>query len=182
ELIDQLYREVAQHHRDIRIIEVQKMEQRRGGGSKVSPLQLALGAWDQLDPQWRKPLTQWLEEQTGGAKTVSIPDGEVRLPEAHNFLDAATIYFGKQPPVVHVCDSRAEAELLAAIASAGLRGPVSIPATESGCVQLARSLEARIAQGKVNLEELAKQYAGSEKLREQVVSTLMRWFIQGKPE
>ncbi len=183
ELIDQLYREVAQHYRDIRIIEVQKMEQRRGGGgSKVSSLQLALSAWDELEPDWQKPLAQWLAEQTDGAKVVSIPDGEVRLPEAHNFLDAATIYFGKQHPVVHVCDSRAEAELLVAIAHAGLRGPVSIPTTENKCGSLAQSLAGRITEGNDKIEAVAKQYAGADKLREQVVSILTRWFIQGKPE
>src|SRR5262249_5023696 len=32
-LIEQLYREVTQHHRDIRIVEVQKMEQRRGASA-----------------------------------------------------------------------------------------------------------------------------------------------------
>jgi hypothetical protein len=183
ELIDQLYREIALHFRAIRIVEVQKMEQRRGGGGgRVSPLNLALSAWDELEPEWQKPLAEWLEEQSDGAKVVSIPDGEVRLPEAHNFLDAATVYFGKKPAVTHICDSRAEAELLAAIAGAGLRGPVSIPATESECGQLSQSLEARISQAKDKLEEIAKQYAGTDKLREQVVDVLTRWFIQGKTE
>ncbi|HEX8069902.1 MAG TPA: N-6 DNA methylase [Pyrinomonadaceae bacterium] len=183
ELIEQLYREVARHYRDTRVIEVQKMEQRRGGGGgKVSSLQLALSAWDELEPDWQKPLAQWLEEQADGAKVVSLPDGDVRLPEAHNFLDAATIYFGKQPPVAHVCDSRSEAELLAAIAQAGLRGPVSIPRTEKECARLAQSLEARLTEGKGKLEEIAKQYAGAEKLREQVLTILTRWFLQGKPE
>ncbi len=183
ELIDQLYREVAQHYRDIRIIEVQKMEQRRGGGSsKVSALQLALSAWDELEPDWRKPLAQWLAEEVDGAKLVNIPEGEVRLPDAQNFLDATTIYFGKQPPVVHVCDNRTEAELLLAIAQASLRGPVSIPTNEKECGRLAQSLGTRIAEGKLKLAEIAKQYAGADKLREQVVTTLTRWFIQGKPE
>src|SRR5262249_41481249 len=46
ELIAQLYREVSLHFRSIRIVEVQKMEQRRQGGrSTVSPHQLAQDAW-----------------------------------------------------------------------------------------------------------------------------------------
>jgi hypothetical protein len=182
-LIDQLYREVAMHFRSIRIIEVQKMEQRRGGGSsKVSPLQLALSAWDELDADLQKPLAVWLEEQTHQAKTVELPDGEVRLPDATNFFEATTLYFGKKPPVSHICANRAEAELLFSIADTGLRGPVSIPNTESECQQLSQSLADRLAEATTKWDELAQQYAGTEKLREQITDILYRWFIQGKPE
>jgi hypothetical protein len=63
-------------------------------------------------------------------KIVEIPEGEVRLPAAENMFEATTIYFGKNPAVSLVCDSRAEAELLAAIAREGVSGPISIPTTE----------------------------------------------------
>jgi len=182
-LIDQLYREVAMHYRAIRIVEVQKMEQRRHGGkSKVSPLNLALGAWGDLDPEWQKPLDLWLEEQSHHAKTVEIPDGEVRLPDAHNFFEATTVYFGKKPAVSHVCASRAEAELMTSIAQAGLRGPVLIPSTERECEKVSQSLEKRLADAQTKFNELAQQYAGTDKLREQVTEILRRWFIYGKAE
>ncbi len=171
------------HYRAIRIVEVQKMEQRRHGGkSKVSPLNLAFSAWEELEPEWQKPLSLWLEEQSHQAKTVEIPGGEVRLPDAANFFEATTIYFGKKPAVSHVCASRAEAELITSIARAGLRGPVSIPATEKECQQVSQSLENRLAEAQVKLDELAQQYTGTDKLREQVTDILRRWFIHGKSE
>jgi hypothetical protein len=183
ELVDQLYREVALHFRSIRIIEVQKMEQRRQGGTggKVSQMELALDAWNELDPEWQKPISAWLEEQTGKAKVIDLPDGEVRLPEVTNLFEASTLFFGKKPAIAHVCANRAEAELLFDIATSGLRGPVSLPATEPECVKLGESLKGRLAEGKSKLKELAEQRAGTDKLREQVVDVLYRWFIQGRP-
>jgi hypothetical protein len=80
-------------------------------------LNLALSAWDELDLDFQKPLGAWLEERADGAKVVSLPDGDVRLPEATNFFDATTVYFGKSPPVSHVCSTRTEAELITAIAA-----------------------------------------------------------------
>jgi hypothetical protein len=158
------------------------MEQRRHGGKgKVSPLNLAFGAWEELEPEWQKPLAVWLEEQSRHAKTVEIADGEVRLPDAINFFEATTVYFGRRPAVSHVCASRAEAELITSIAQAGLRGPVSIPTAERECHQVLSSLEQRLISSKAKLDELAQQYAGTDKLREQVADILQRWFIHGKP-
>ena len=87
-LIDRLYREVALHNRAIRIVEVQKMEQRRHGGNnhRVAQMKLALGAWDLLEPEWRIPLSDWLEQRAGKAKIINLPDGEVRLSSDGNFF------------------------------------------------------------------------------------------------
>ena len=184
ELVDRLYREVALHFRSVRVVEVQKMEQRRHGANKdrVSQVELALDAWNELEPEWQKPLSAWLEEQTGNANVVNLPDGAVRLPAAEDFFDATTVYFGKNPAVSLVCGSRAEAELIAIIAREGVRGPVSLPATERECRLFQRALEARLLQGRERLRDLAEQRAGTDKLREQVVELLTRWFIFGKGE
>jgi hypothetical protein len=183
DLIDRLYRELTLHNRNIRIIEVQKMEQRRKSGSeKVSQLELAFDAWQTLEPDWQKPLPVWLKENAFAAKTVELPEGEVRLPAPENFLEADTLFFGKKPGRAHQCASRAEAELLYQIAHEGLRGPISIPSGEGQTRKLLTELEHRLSEGRRKLITLAEERAGTEKLREQVVETLYRWFIHGKPE
>ncbi len=144
-------------------------------------MQLALSAWEDLEPDMQTPLGTWLKEHAPQAKAVSIPDGEVRLSDVSNFFDANTVYFGKKPPVSHVCASRVEAELIAAIARTGLRGPVSIPSKEQDCESLLASLETRLTNAASRFQELAQQYAGSDKTREQLVELLQRWFAQGKP-
>jgi hypothetical protein len=66
DLIDRLYREVSSHFRSIRIVEVQKMEQRRHGGrDDVSQTELALDAWNHTDPGFQEPLPTWTEVENG---------------------------------------------------------------------------------------------------------------------
>ena len=67
DLIDRLYREVASHFRSIRIVEVQKMEQRRHGGGKddVSQTELAVDAWNHADGEFQEPLPTWVEDENG---------------------------------------------------------------------------------------------------------------------
>src|SRR5258706_5833362 len=183
QLIDHLYREVSLHYRSIRIVEVQKMEQRRHGGSgKISTTNLALSAWNELEPEWQKPLADWISEQVGKGKVADLPEGDVRLPDPAHFFEASTVYFGKKPVVSLICESRAEAELVAAIARAGLRGQITIPTTEKEWLSLTRQLESRLEIGRQKLEELAQQYAGTDKIREQVAAILKQWFIVGASE
>ncbi|MBI3653752.1 MAG: hypothetical protein HY231_22190 [Acidobacteria bacterium] len=181
-LIDQLYREVILHFRAVRIVEVQKMEQRRRGSGKdkISISDLALDAWNELEPEWQKPFVEWIAQQATQLKTIRLPDGEARLPDATNFFEATTVYFGKKPAVSLVCDSRAEAELVFAITQTGLHGDISVPTNEKECSKVVQALETRLAEGKTKLEELAQQRAGSDKLREQMMNILYRWFIHGK--
>ena len=182
-LVDRLYRETALYHREQRVQDIQSTINRaKREGGFVGQVELAFDAWNELEAEWQKPLGTWLDEQTGRAKTVSLPEGEVRLPSAENFFESTTVYFGKKPALSHVCANRAEAELAFAVARAGLRGPVSLPATEKECWKLGQMLHTRLTTARSKFEELAQQRAGSDKLREQVMDLLTRWFVHGPPE
>jgi hypothetical protein len=181
ELIDSLYREVSFHYRSIRIVEVQKTEQRRHGSSaKVSATNLATSAWNELEAEWQIPLSDWISEHVGNGKVVDLPDGDVRLPDPAHFFEANTVYFGKKPVVSVICESRAEADLIASIARAGLRGQIEVPTTEKECLSLTRQLDSRLETGLQKIEELAGQYAGTDKIREQVAAILRQWFTVGR--
>ncbi len=182
-LLERLYAETSLYHRGQRIQDIQSSINRtKSKGAKgAGQLELAFDAWEYLDPEWRKPLPVWLKENAIAAKTVELPEGEVRISAAENFLEADTLFFGKKPGRAHECASRVEAELLFKIANEGLRGPVSIPSGESQAQKLLAELEYRIAEGRRKLMSLAEERAGSDKLREQVVESLYRWFIHGKP-
>jgi hypothetical protein len=114
-------------------------------------------------------------------KRMEIPEGEVRLPSAEHMFEATTLYFGKNPAVSIVCESRAEAELLAAIAETGYRGPISIPTTEERCRILRLKLHDRLARPRARFEELARERAGRTRFQAQIVEILWRWFIHGGP-
>lgn len=182
ELVDRLYAETSLYYREQRIQDIQSTINRAKGESRrgASQLDLAFDAWQQLEPEWQQPLSEWLGENAPHAKIVSFPEGAVRLPVAGNFFEATTIYFGQKPAASYVCASRAEAELVYAITMQGLRGPVSIPTTENDCVRLAAALENRLADARSRFEELAAARAGTDELRERVVDLLHKWFVNGK--
>ncbi|MGH9397477.1 MAG: hypothetical protein ACRD18_11585, partial [Terriglobia bacterium] len=182
-LVDRLYAETASYYREQRVQDIRSgINKSKGAGSGDVPVHdLALDAWNELEADLKKSLSDWLDEQTGRAKTVELPEGEVRLPARGHFFEANTLFFGKNPSVSHVCASRAEAELLAAIAQEGLRGSVSVPATEKECVILSRTLADHLKEARARFDELAQERAGTDKLRAQVVDQLNRWFIHGRP-
>jgi hypothetical protein len=182
-LVDRLYRETALYYRQQRIQDIRStINKAKGTHRHASQQELALDAWNELEAEWRKPLSEWLDEQSGKAKVVNLPEGDARLPAAENFFESATLYFGKKPPLSLICASRSEAELLYAIAREGLRGPISLPGTEKECATLTHMLETRLAEARHKFEEAAQLRAGTEKLREQVSETLGRWFTHGNPQ
>lgn len=181
-LMEQLYREVALHFRAIRIVEVQKMEQRRQGGASrdVSAHDLANDAWNDLEDDLRSPLSAWLAESRADAKTIHISDGPARIPDASHFFEANTVFFGSKPAVSVECDSREQAELVYAVATAGLRGPVLVPVAPDACRELASELSARLSRIKDRLQALAESRAGSDRTRAQVLELMYRWAINGR--
>jgi hypothetical protein len=52
----------------------------------------------------------------------------------------------------------------------------------TNCERLFEQFQTRMDEASTKFEELAQQYAGSDKLREQLVDVLRGWFIQGKPD
>jgi hypothetical protein len=182
-LIDQLYRELTIHFRGVRIVEVQKMEQRRqGSGSReVSASDLAEDAWKELKEDLKEPLALWLAESAGTGNTIQIPEGAVRLPDAGHFFEANTVFFGAKPTLGVECESREQAELIFAIATAGLRGSVLVPVAPEACRALLTKLSDRLARLNEHLTTLAEVRVGSEKLRAQVLDLMYRWATNGRP-
>jgi hypothetical protein len=182
-LVDELYRVTARYYRELRIQDIQSTINRSSGssGKDVTAEDIALDAWMRLDTEWRKSIPEWLAEETPGGELFEIPEGPVRLPEAEHFFESTTVYFGKAPAISRICQSRAEAELIAAIGGVGVHGAVVLPVSERDFAAVLKALQRRLAEGKSEMERVAGEHAGSEKLRGQVLSILLRWFIQGVP-
>jgi hypothetical protein len=181
-LIDQLYLELTIHFRAVRIVEVQKMEQRRLGNSArdVSAHELAADAWGELEEDFKTPLSSWLVEHAVRAKPIKIPEGHARLPDSGHFFEANTVFFGAKPAVSLDCNSREQAELVYAVATAGLRGAVPLPVEPDACRQLAMELSVHFSSIKDRLQMLAESRAGSDKIRAQVYELMYRWAINGR--
>lgn len=183
-LVDRLYEETARHFRQIRVVEIQKMEQRSvAAARRFTADELAADAWDAMDPKDLRTLSEWLSAQPGPMVTVTIPvGGKATLIPEPDMFNWETVYFGKGRRGTHlVCASRAQAELVARLANLGVCGDVGLPAEETSCRRLLVALDSRLAEARVRFEALASSRTGTEKLREDVVDLLMYWFVHGRP-
>ncbi|MCX8092075.1 MAG: hypothetical protein N3I86_14275, partial [Verrucomicrobiae bacterium] len=186
-LCDELYRETAGHFRQIRLVEIQKQEQRaRAEGREFRTDELAADLWDALTEEERQPVAEWLAAQTagrGGARFV-IPEGRPHLPDASDFLDASTVFFrvsGERKPVAVRLPSRTHAEMVFTLARLGLHGAIRLPENESDAAALKARLDARLAANHERAQQLARSRASDERRVNDLAGLLERWLIHGRP-
>ena len=183
DLVDRLYEATARHFRDVRVTEIQKMEDRRTGGStRFAVADHAADAWDALDLTDVIPLAEWVAAHaTGDCEMVNIPsERPVHLARGAMF-DNETVYFGKARREYMICQSRGEAELVARMAELGVSGEVSVPKTDRAARKLLEMLNARHEQTVTRLRELATSRSADGKTQQEIFDLLERWFVLGKP-
>ena len=183
ELVDQLHIETALHFRQIRVVEIQKMEQRRKSGTRhFSTDELSADLWDAAELEDLTPLREWLAQQPLATAGAIIPKpSPAYLSDHAKMFDNSTVYFGKERKDSMVCGSRAEAELIKLLSDLGVNGAVNVSPTPAGCEELTKRLNDRIAIAKSRFEELASTRTGLEDKRNEVVDLLLRWFVLGRP-
>jgi methylase of polypeptide subunit release factors len=182
-LIDRLYEETTLHFRDVRVTEIQKMEDRRSGGStKFVAADQAADAWDALDLTDLTPLAEWVAAHAiGDCEVVNIPsERPVHLAQDALF-DTETVYFGKARRQHMVCQSRSEAELIARMAILGVSGEVCVPKTDRAAKKLLDTLNIRHEKAATRLRELAASRSADNDTQDQVFNLLEHWFVLGKP-
>jgi len=185
-LCDELYRETAAHFRQIRLVEIQKQEQRaRSGAREFQTEELAADLWDALTDEEKQPAAAWLAAQTTGGARFVIPEGRPNLPDASDLLDATTVFFrqpGAGKPVSLALPSRAHAELVFALARLGLHGAVRLPEGEAAAAALKAKLDARLAANAERAQRLARSRTSDERRVEDLARLLEHWLVHGRPE
>jgi methylase of polypeptide subunit release factors len=183
QLVDRLQEETALHFRQIRVVELQKNEQKRTSGTrKFSAEELAADLWDAAELDDLSPLKDWIAKQPGVTAAAIIPDASPAYLSDHaKMFDNETVYFGKDRKSHMICKSREEAELVKLIADSGVHGTINVPPEPSQCVQLREKIEKRIDLAKSRFEELAQSRTSLEEKQTEVVDLLLRWFILGRP-
>jgi hypothetical protein len=187
QLCDELYFETANHFRQIRIVEVQKQEQRaQAEGREFRTDELVADLWDSLPDEDKQPLPQWIAGQAIGGAPVNIPEGGSSLPEANDFLDANTVFFrqdhaGKvvSQPLPLPC--RAHAEIVYLLSQHSIHGPVPMPTTEKAAHALHQQLVKRLAAISATAKELAGSRTADEKKALDIARLLQFWMLHGKP-
>jgi hypothetical protein len=186
-LCDELYRATAAHFRQIRLVEIQKQEQRAGGEARAFRTdELAADLWDALTEDEQRPLAQWLAAQTSAGQAHVILEGRASLAEANDFLDASTVFFrqsagGKVVSESVVLPSRAHAEIIFKLSQLGLRGSVRLPERAQAAGELRALLEARLAAMASTALHLAHSRTSDERRAADLSGLLQHWMIHGKP-
>jgi len=186
-LCDELYRETAAHFPQIRVVEIQKQEQRKGKDAReFGTDELAVNLWDALTDAEKQPLAEWLALQTTSGKTHTIPEGHASLPDANDFLDANTVFFrqsnsGNSMSQPLPLPSRNHAETIFTLAKLGLHGSVRLPETERAARELKQLLDTRLAAIADKANHLARSRSSDERKAADQAGLLQHWMIHGKP-
>ncbi len=187
ELCDELYRETTAHFRQIRVVEIQKQEQRSGAeGREFRTDELVADLWDSLAPEEKQPLAEWLAERAGG-KPQTIPEGQASLPDANDMLDASTVFFresggGKAVVKPLTLPSRAHAEIIFKLAQLGLHGKVHLPDKARVAQALKLKLDERLAALVEKANHLAASRTSDDRKISDVSGLLQHWMVHGKPK
>jgi hypothetical protein len=181
ELVAQLHYETALHFRQIRVVEVQKMEQRKKAvARKFSAEELAEDLWDAVELEDFTPLKEWVKKQPGISVNVTIPDSYPAQLSTHSIMfDNETVYFGKDRKKHVVFESRDQAELVKLLSDLHVHGDIALPSSASGAAQLKGKIEERISHARARFEELAHSRTSLEEKQDEIVDLLLQWFVLG---
>ena len=186
-ICDELYRETAAHFRQIRVVEIQKQEQRaKSEGRAFRTDELAADLWDSLTDGDKLPLSEWLTGQVSDGIACEIPDGHASLPDANDMLDANTVFFRQSTsgkPLVKPLPlpSRSHAETVFRVAQLGLHGTLRLPRTDAAGRQLQANLTGRLTSIAEKANHLARSRTTDERKAADISGLLQHWMIHGKP-
>ncbi len=186
-LCDELYYEAANHFRQIRIVEVQKQEQRaKAEGREFRTDELAADLWDSLPDEDRQTLSQWVATEAAGGTLVNIPEGDPSLPDASDFLAPNTVFF-RQPKAVKAAPhalhlpTRAHAEIVYLLSVHSVHGSLPLPATDKAAETLHRNRVKHLDTISATAKELANSRTADEKKAHDISRLLQFWMVHGKP-
>jgi hypothetical protein len=183
-LVDRLYEETALHFRDVRVTEIQKMQDRRSSSAtRFVAADHAADVWDALELTDLTPLAEWVAAHAKGeCEVINIPtERPVHLTPRGAMFDKETVYFGKARREYIVCQSPGEAALIARMATLGVTGEVSVPKADGNATKLLEALNRRHENAVIRLRELASSRSADGDTQNQVLSLLERWYVLGRP-
>ncbi len=181
QLVQQLHEATALHFRHIRVVEIEKQEQRtRSASKRFSVQELAADAWDAAELEDATPLDEWLGKQPECTAAVNVPDERPAMMSPSPMFDPDAVYFGKKQSVHVDCQSNGQAKVVVQIANLGISGWVKVPEDNEPCLCLRKRVAERVSQARKRFGELADSRTSDPRIQAQIVDQLMRWFTLGK--
>ena len=183
EMIDRLYEATSQHFRDIRVVEIEKMEQRAGSeGKKLNVHDLAADIWDAVELNESLSVGRWLTESPQADVWVDVPEDRPAILVDKPLFPDHTVYFGRSRREQVRCGSKSQAQLVLQLAELGASGRLQIPGDAEAANDLLVRLEARLAGARTAFSELVESRTGNSRIREQLLDVLQLWFVRGRDE
>ena len=179
--MNQLYVATAKHFRDIRVVEIEKMEQRTGTvNRRLNIHDLAADIWDAAELEEAMPLREWLNNRPDAELDIVIPEERPALLSDIPLLAQDTVFFGKERKISLDFSSQEQAVLVTKIANWGAIGAVRLPNSAIACSKLLEEAEARLRRAHSRFDELAKSRTGDERTQVQLMDLLERWYLLGR--
>jgi methylase of polypeptide subunit release factors len=180
-IIDRLYAATARHFRDIRVVEIEKMQQRaKSENRRFSVHDLAADIWDAAELENVTPLAEWVSQLPQSDSTVNIPEERPAALKANPLYGDAAVHFGKSKQTRLDFPSLEQAKLVAHLASLGVTGNLKIPKSAEACSQVHELVNARMDAATARFRELAESRTGDENVRQQLLNALARWYVLGR--
>ena len=181
ELIGRLYEATARHFRDIRVVEIEKMEQRSKADNKRFRVgDLAADIWDAAELEDATPMADWVGRQPESDSLAILLDERPAVLSKDVMFFPNTVYFGKGRKGHIDCQSRGQAELVVRLASLGVHGQVRLPADLGPCLIVLERVDRRVERARARFKELAESRTGDERVQDQLMEVLERWFVVGR--
>ena len=145
-LIDRLYETTARHFREVRVVEIEKMQQRTALTARRFDLHdLAADIWDAAALEDAVPLDEWIADQPESDAFVSIPAERPGALSDDVMFSPNTVFFGKRRKTYVDCRLRGQAELVARLAGLGVSGSVKVPSGLAPALKTLDRLNRRVA-------------------------------------
>ena len=181
ELIDRLYEATSRHFRDIRVVEIEKMEQRaKSEGTRLNVHDLAADIWDTVELNDSLSVVQWLTESPQADVWMDVPEERPAILLDSPLFPDYTVYFGRSRKEQVCCGSRSQAQLVFHLAELGVSGRLKIPSGGEFSKDLLGQLKARLAEARTAFSELVESRTEDSRIREQLLDVLKLWFVHGR--
>jgi len=153
------------------------MEQRaKSNNRRFNVHDLAADIWDAAELEDATPLANGSRKQPESNSLAIIPDehpatltDDVMFSQIRSSSEKRQSYLD--------CQSRGQAELVVRLANLGISGDVKLPADLAPCLKLLDRLNRRMERAAARFTELAESRTGDERVRQQLIEVLERWFV-----
>ena len=179
-LVRRLYEATSRHFRDIRVVEIEKARQRRGGrAGRYSLAELATDIWTLAGIDGEPTVVEWVSERPESEAWIRIPSERPAVLWENPLFPDSTVYFGQSRRERVNCGTTEQARLVRRLAELGVVGDVKVP-DGGGAEILREEVDARVGVAKERFEGLAEARTSNTRQREQLVEMLLLWYVRGQ--